>query len=392
MESIGWFIFFIILLIFTLLVLFPAMILSIKDEAEEERMRILQRNKRLKYLNKRKEKENLKYQAKNQISPANGSEVNKEVVLDSISSQTDCKDIDLVRTYLRNIERVPSLSRKEEINLGRQVKKYMQVEGVELELIELTGKQPNIEKVSKKLDLSPSQIEKIKISGQRAKEKMVAANLRLVVIVAKKYFKEGEGELLDLIQEGTIGLVKAVEKFDPSRGYKFSTYAYWWIRQGITRAIARRNRSKKPQRTEMFNKLKSAQKELSQVMSRSPKLSELAKYAELHEETINDLLRELGDIEENVLLELLVDDEDLAYEQLEMDSMSGDLHTLLNQLPDLQCRVLRMRYGMDGDEPKTLTEIGRLLGLTRKQVKYLEHDGLSCLRTISDNVSEYFPE
>ena len=152
------------------------------------------------------------------------------------------------------------------------------------------------------------------------------------------------------------------------------------------------NRSKKPQRTEMFNKLKSAQKELSQVMSRSPKLSELAKYAELHEETINDLLRELGDIEENVLLELLVDDEDLAYEQLEMDSMSGDLHTLLNQLPDLQCRVLRMRYGMDGDEPKTLTEIGRLLGLTRKQVKYLEHDGLSCLRTISDNVSEYFPE
>ena len=147
------------------------------------------------------------------------------------------------------------------------------------------------------------------------------------------------------------------------------------------------NRSKKPQRTEMFNKLKSAQKELSQVMSRSPKLSELAKYAELHEETINNLLRELGDIEENVLLELLVDDEDLAYEKLEMDSMSGDLHTLLNQLPDLQCRVLRMRYGMDGDEPKTLTEIGRLLGLTRKQVKYLEHDGLSCLRRMSDNVS-----
>ena len=309
-----------------------------------------------------------------------------------MSDQTTSEDINLVRTYLREIGRVPSLSHEQEINLGRQVQEYRQVERVELELIELTGNQPNVEKVSKKLDLSPSQIEKIKISGQRAKEKMVAANLRLVVIVAKKYFKEGEGDLLDLIQEGTIGLVKAVEKFDPSRGYKFSTYAYWWIRQGITRAIAIRNRSKKPQRTEIFNKLKSAQKELSQVMSRSPKLSELAKYAELHEETINDLLRELGDIEENVLLELLVDDEDLAYEQLEMDSMSGDLHTLLNQLPDLQCRVLRMRYGMDGDEPKTLTEIGRLLGLTRKQVKYLEHDGLSCLRTISDNVSEYFPE
>tara|TARA_Y100001978_G_C23277605_1_gene238785 strand:- start:57 stop:404 length:348 start_codon:yes stop_codon:yes gene_type:complete len=107
--------------------------LLIKDDTEEERIRILQRNKRLKYLNKRKEKENLKYQAKTQISSANEFEVNKDVELNSISSQTTSKDNDLVRTFLRDIERVPSLSREQEINLARQVQEYMQVERVELE-------------------------------------------------------------------------------------------------------------------------------------------------------------------------------------------------------------------------------------------------------------------
>jgi len=152
-----------------------------------------------------------------------------------MSDQLTSKDINLVRTYLREIGRVPSLSHEQEINLCRQVQEYIKVERVELELIELTGNQPNVEKVSKKLDLSPSQIEKIKIEGQRAKEKMVAANQRLVVGLAKKYYKEGEADLLELIQEGTIGLVKAVEKFDPSLDYKFSTYAYWFIRQAIAR-------------------------------------------------------------------------------------------------------------------------------------------------------------
>ena len=199
MGSVGNFIFFIILLIFTVIFLFAYMLqLLIKDDTEEERIRILQRNKRLKYLNKRKEKENLKYQAKTQISSANEFEVNKDVELNSISSQTTSEDNDLVRTFLRDIGRVPSLSREQEINLARQVQEYMQVERVELEFIKLTGNQPNVEKVSKKLDLSPSQIEKIKISGQRAKEKMVAANLRLVDSLAKKYSNRNV-ELLDLI-------------------------------------------------------------------------------------------------------------------------------------------------------------------------------------------------
>ena len=170
-------------------------------------------------------------------------------------------DVDLVRSYLRDIGRVPLLSHEQEITLGRQVQEYMQVERAESEIIELTGEKPTAEYLAEKLNLSISQIKKRTRAGQRAKERMVAANLRLVVSVAKKYTKRNM-ELLDLIQEGTIGLVRGVEKFDPARGYKFSTYAYWWIRQGITRAIAEKSRAiRLPIHiTEMLNKLKKRSK------------------------------------------------------------------------------------------------------------------------------------
>ena len=222
------------------------------------------------------------------------SEALSENKLATISSLKATNDVDLVRSYLRDIGRVPLLSHEQEITLGRQVQEYMQVERAELEIIELTGDKPSLEELSEKLNLSTSQIKKRIRAGQRAKERMVAANLRLVVSVAKKYTKRNM-ELLDLIQEGTIGLVRGVEKFDPARGYKFSTYAYWWIRQGITRAIAEKSRAiRLPIHiTEMLNKLKKGQRELSQEMSRTPTVSELAKYVELPEEDVKDLMLSL---------------------------------------------------------------------------------------------------
>ncbi len=243
--------------------------------------------------------------------------------LTAISTLKAANDVDLVRSYLRDIGRVPLLSHEQEITLGRQVQEYMQVERAELEMIELTGDKPSIDELANKLNLSASQIKKRFRAGQRAKERMVAANLRLVVSVAKKYTKRNM-ELLDLIQEGTIGLVRGVEKFDPARGYKFSTYAYWWIRQGITRAIAEKSRAiRLPIHiTEMLNKLKKGQRELSQELSRTPTVIELAKHVELPEEDVKDLMckagqpvsleTKVGDGEDTVLLDLLAVAEAMA--------------------------------------------------------------------------------
>ena len=180
-------------------------------------------------------------------------------------------DGDLVRAYLRDIGRVPLLSHEQEITLGRQVQELVRLEEAEAEFKMRQGHEPSREEMASNLGISPAVLRRRLINGRRAKERMVAANLRLVVSVAKKYTKRNM-ELLDLIQEGTIGLVRGVEKFDPTRGYKFSTYAYWWIRQGITRAIAEKSRTiRLPIHiTETLNKLKKGQRELSQELGRTP--------------------------------------------------------------------------------------------------------------------------
>jgi len=309
-------------------------------------------------------------------------------------------DIDLVRSYLRDIGRVPLLSHEQEITLGRQVQNLMVLESIESDLESDLGKKPEINLFAEKAGISPTQLKKKIKSGRRAKERMVAANLRLVVSVAKKYTKRNM-ELLDLIQEGTIGLVRGVEKFDPTRGYKFSTYAYWWIRQGITRAIAEKSRSiRLPIHiTEMLNKLKKGQRELSQELSRTPTLKELSQYVELPENEVKDLMSragqpvsletKIGDGEDTILLDLLSNEIDMPSEQIESDCMKGDLETLLEQLPELQNRVLRMRYGMDGDDPMSLTGIGRVLGISRDRVRNLERDGLRGLRKAGETVQAY---
>ncbi|MGA0365082.1 MAG: sigma-70 family RNA polymerase sigma factor, partial [Vulcanococcus sp.] len=195
---------------------------------------------------------------------------------------------DLVRSYLRDIGRVPLLTHEQEITLGRQVQELVALEELEQELASREGvEKPSPAVLAKEAGLTQVQLKKRLRSGQRAKERMVAANLRLVVSVAKKYTKRNM-ELLDLIQEGTIGLVRGVEKFDPTRGYKFSTYAYWWIRQGITRAIAEKSRTiRLPIHiTETLNKLKKGQRELSQELGRTPTVTELAEFVELPEEEV----------------------------------------------------------------------------------------------------------
>ena len=309
-------------------------------------------------------------------------------------------ELDLVRSYLRDIGRVPLLSHEEEITLGRQVQDLMSLETIENEFRNNYGEEPQVNQLAEAAGISLLQLKKKLKIGKRAKERMVTANLRLVVSVAKKYTKRNM-ELLDLIQEGTIGLVRGVEKFDPTRGYKFSTYAYWWIRQGITRAIAEKSRSiRLPIHiTEMLNKLKKGQRELSQQLSRTPTINELSEYLELPQKEVKDLISKasqplsleskVGDGEDTSLIDLLKGTDTLPDEKLESDCMKSDLDTILSKLPDLQSTVLRLRYGMNGDDPMTLTGIGRVLGISRDRVRNLERDGLRGLRKSSDSVEAY---
>ena len=300
-------------------------------------------------------------------------------------------DIDLVRSYLRDIGRVPLLTHEQEITLGRQVQELNSLEQLQSDLDINSVEDSSLEALAKAAGLTVAQVKKKLRSGQRAKERMVAANLRLVVSVAKKYTKRNM-ELLDLIQEGTIGLVRGVEKFDPARGYKFSTYAYWWIRQGITRAIAEKSRTiRLPIHiTEMLNKLKKGQRQLSQELSRTPTVTELAEYVGLPEEGVKELMcsarqpmsleMKIGEGDDTVLMDLLSGDAELPSEQIEMDCMKGDLRIMLDQLPERQSRVLRLRYGMDGEDPMSLTGIGRVLGISRDKVRRIERDGLASIR------------
>lgn len=309
-------------------------------------------------------------------------------------------EVDLVRSYLRDIGRVPLLSHEQEITLGRQVQELMSLELLESELLAKTGEKPSFEDIAFSAGITPLQLKKKLKSGRRAKERMVAANLRLVVSVAKKYTKRNM-ELLDLIQEGTIGLVRGVEKFDPTRGYKFSTYAYWWIRQGITRAISEKSRTiRLPIHiTEMLNKLKKGQRELSQEMARTPTLTELAQFVDLPEEEVKELMcnarqpmslqMSMGDSDDTVLLDLLAGENDLPSEQVESECMKGDLEILLEQLPELQAQVLRMRYGMNETDPMTLTGIAKSLGMSRDRARRLEKDGLTVLRHSPKQLREY---
>jgi len=308
---------------------------------------------------------------------------------------------DLVRSYLRDIGRVPLLSHEQEITLGRQVQELMAIEEQREELrLRSGGDDPSDDELAAAAGITPQQLKKRLRLGQRAKERMVAANLRLVVSVAKKYTKRNM-ELLDLIQEGTIGLVRGVEKFDPTRGYKFSTYAYWWIRQGITRAIAEKSRTiRLPIHiTETLNKLKKGQRELSQELGRTPTVTELAEFVELPEEEVKDLLcrarqpvsleTKVGDGDDTELLDLLAADGTQPEELVDGECLRSDMRDLLDQLPELQGRVLKMRYGIGLEEPMSLSSIARELEMSRDRARSLERRAHEEMRRLSQQMGAY---
>ena len=304
---------------------------------------------------------------------------------------------DSVRAYLRDIGRVPLLEHDEEILLGRKVQRLMEIREVEKELGTSTQ-----HVVADAMKLSLKELKREIRDGEKAKDKMVTANLRLVVSVAKKYTKRNM-ELLDIIQEGTIGLVRGVEKFDPGRGYKFSTYAYWWIRQGITRAIAEKSRAiRLPIHvTENLNRLKKAQRELSQLNGYMPNIFQLSERLELSVDDIKDLMCKarqptslevkIGENRDTAIIDLLEDETQTPDMLLEKAFIKDDIRGMIGDLPDLQAAVISMRYGIGEEvlEPLSMTAIGQILNMSRDRVRTLEHKALRGLREQSDLVSEY---
>ena len=304
---------------------------------------------------------------------------------------------DSVRAYLRDIGRIPLLEHDEEIILGRKVQRLMEIKACE----DLLGK-PTKEELAFSLGLTHKELRREIRDGERAKDKMVTANLRLVVSVAKKYTKRNM-ELLDIIQEGTIGLVRGVEKFDPGRGYKFSTYAYWWIRQGITRAIAEKSRAiRLPIHvTENLNKLKKAQRELSQINGQLPTVRELAEYLKFTDDEVKDLMCKakqptsleikIGENKDTALIDLLIDETQLPENLMERQAIKESIVDLIDQLPEMQAAVISMRYGIGEDilEPMSMTAIGQTLNMSRDRVRTLEHKALKELRDQSNVIKEF---
>jgi RNA polymerase nonessential primary-like sigma factor len=307
---------------------------------------------------------------------------------------------DMVRTYLHEIGRVPLLTHEQEIVYGKQVQKMMPLIEKKEELSKQLGRKLTPSEWAESVQMSEAELNKIVQQGQRAKRKMIEANLRLVVAIAKKYQKRNM-EFLDLIQEGSLGLERGVEKFDPMKGYKFSTYAYWWIRQAITRAIAQQARTiRLPIHiTEKLNKIKKTQRELSQKLGRSATPAEIAEAMEIEPSQIREFLSiarqpisldvRVGDNQDTELSELLEDEEVSPDRYITQELLRQDLLSLMAELTPQQRDVLSLRFGLEDGKELSLAKIGQRLSISRERVRQLEHQALAHLRRRRANVKEY---
>lgn len=375
-----------------------------------------------------------------------GSDLEDDLVSSPEKSYSNGTTTDLVRLYLQDIGRVPLLKRDEEVEQAQQVQRHLsllklcaaavkqgdaQVQQF-VKLIEVRDQltaqlahRPSLERWAKTAQISVSELknalkagkqrwahlaglevgelEEIIALGTRAKEQMIKANLRLVVSVAKKYQNRGL-ELLDLIQEGTLGLERAVKKFDPTKGYRFSTYAYWWIRQGMTRAIATKSQIiRLPVHiTEKLNRIKKAQRKISQMRGRTATVEEIAQELALTPEAVRELLMtvprsvsleiKVGKEKDTELLDLLEIEAVSSENHFVYESLQRDIRELLADLTAREREVIELRYGFLDGKSHSLADIGRTLELSRERVRQIELKALQKLRQsqLHNHIRDYF--
>ena len=292
----------------------------------------------------------------------------------------DAETADSIRLYLREIGRVPLLTAADEVSLAQRMERGLEAAQT---LAEANGK------------LSEKDREKLEPfirDGRAAKAHLIEANLRLVVSIAKRYVGRGLA-FLDLIQEGNLGLIRAVEKFDWRRGFKFSTYATWWIRQAITRALADQSRTIRipVHMVETMTRVSKVQRELAQRLGREPRFSELARELDLPADRVAEILRmgldpvslqaPVGEEDDSRLGDFIEDEAaDQPMQAAVRSLLNSYIGELLDELGDREREVIEMRYGLKDGQPRTLEEVGRAFKVTRERIRQIETRTLARLR------------
>ena len=292
---------------------------------------------------------------------------------------------DPVRVYLKEIGQVALLTAAEEVSLARRIEAGTQA-AVRLAELSAAGRLEELESTPRR------RLERTARDGERAKSDLIQANLRLVVSIAKRYVGRGM-QLLDLIQEGNLGLMRAVEKFDYTKGFKFSTYATWWIRQAITRAIADQARTIRipVHMVESINKVHRIQRQMMQELERDPTMEELGAKVDMTPDRVREILRisqdplsldsPVGEADDSNLSDFIEDTQADAPAEIAARKMLGDaVLEALSELSDREKQVVRLRFGLDDGQARTLEEVGREFGVTRERIRQIEAKTLAKLR------------
>ena len=303
---------------------------------------------------------------------------------------------DPVRMYLKEIGKVPLLNAVEEVELAKRIEAGSAAADRMAELIESGEWQST----------PPEQQRKVRrqvADGEAASQDLTSANLRLVVSIAKRHVGRGV-QILDLIQEGNLGLMRAVQKFDYTKGFKFSTYATWWIRQAITRAIADQSRTIRVpvHMVESINKVLRAQRVLSTRLERDPTIPELAKEVDLPVDKVEEILRiasqdplsldtPVGDEDDTSMADFIADKGAAPLDVAARKLLEQAVKDVLGDLSDREAEVVRLRFGLDDGRPRTLEEVGREFGVTRERIRQIESKTLAKLRhpLRSDRLRDY---
>jgi RNA polymerase primary sigma factor len=307
--------------------------------------------------------------------------------------RADGSSFDPVRMYLKEIGKVPLLTGEQEVTLAQRIEAGVHAS-------------QRLEESPGLSDVERTSLDAVAVDGEMAKRQLTEANLRLVVSIAKRYVGRGMA-LLDLVQEGNLGLIRAVEKFDYAKGFKFSTYATWWIRQAITRAIADQARTIRipVHMVETMNKVLRIQRQLLQELGREPTVEEVAEKVELTPDRVRDIQRialepvsletPVGEEDDSSLGDFVEDPSAIAPATAAARALLTEaIEEALEELNDRERAVVRLRFGLDDGQVRTLEEVGREFGVTRERIRQIESKTLAKLRhpTRSQRLRDYLEE